>query len=1215
MVHRGVRAVRGWGGWGGWVGWWWAAVFALILTSIGAGVNAAVVGWMLVGPLVLLLYEPAIGTVRWRDSAGFLARVGLLGVLASLWWIVPLLVHVQYGIDFLQFTEQPRSIWGTNSITESLRLMGYWTSYIGTGFGATRPLFSDSATMLFNPLVVVASLLLPALAVAGFVWTRRWRYGPFLLLLAVVGVLIMMAGFPDGTPLRSAMEWVYRNVFVLRFMRTTQKAAPLVAVGMAGLLGLGAQQAWGRLRALEPSRVRAAARIGAPAALAALIVLAALPLVRGQALDTQLRWKRIPAAWTSAGRGLDHELPPNTRALVLPGSIFAFYRWGGTVDAILPRLTDRPVAVRYETPYSDLHAVDLLTTVDSLVQQRRLVPGQLPPLLRLMGVGAVVTGADDDITRSGALDPAAAAGELGTQGLGRPSRVYGPAQSYPPASGDIGTPAVLPQVRRYDVPAGRGIVHVDPLGPATVVDGGAGALADMAAFGSLPSRSPILYAGDLSTGALQQQAARGADVVVSDSNRRRPFLPAFSQQNLGATLSTTDPIDQNSALINPFPQHGTDTQTVSALLGARYLRAPAESGSLQFPEHGPLAAFDEQLATSWVADGLALRSSWWAEIGFNAPRDVPYVDVYPLSGSHGVVDRVDVNGVRSSVGLGWTRIPVHLRHVTAVRVHIDHVIQPKVGLGGAGGFREIRIPGVHVRQILRAPIVVGRALAGRDLRHDGLTYLFDRTTGDNPFLRDRYAGDPVLGLVEDRGDAERYIDRTIFAPTARSYTSDAWLDPAVDAPDSALDRLAGAPRAVTFDSSSRFHDQARYRASSAFDGRADTAWVGVWVRPEAALPWISWTTSRPRTVSRLRLAAPQLPVRHPTLVQLSWRGGATPPLSVMADGAVVLPRPAHARAFRLTILAAQFPPGVTRRQRTARAVGIASLSVPGLAAVDVPRQGPLRAACGSVRIQAGAHIVPLEPYGTIAQLDAGQPLPARACGGSVALGSGIQEIRSLPGPFSVDLLRLHSAPPAPAAVPAPPAGASAAAGTPPSPLGGGTVTDSGHLGRSSVTGVRVALSGPSWLVLGESFDRGWRATCDGRSLGLPQVVDGYADGWLAPANCRSVAFSFAPQSGVRVSYLVSALTCLLLAAFLLGGLLRGRRVPVPAPAPLRLLPDSLPQRVPARAVALASRHDGSAQPVLRAAHRNPDRPAPGVHPVAGGGPSTAGRRRRPRCSA
>ncbi len=178
ITLHGVRQTRSL--WRGWRGWWWAAAFALILTSTGGGVNAAVVGWMLVGPLVLLLYEPMIGGARWRDCGAFLIRVGIVGVLASLWWIMPLLVHVRYGIDFLQFTEQPASIWGTNSITESLRLMGYWTSYIGVGFGTVRPFFSDSGTLLFNPLVVGAASL------AARPRGHRLRVGPQVPLCAAV---------------------------------------------------------------------------------------------------------------------------------------------------------------------------------------------------------------------------------------------------------------------------------------------------------------------------------------------------------------------------------------------------------------------------------------------------------------------------------------------------------------------------------------------------------------------------------------------------------------------------------------------------------------------------------------------------------------------------------------------------------------------------------------------------------------------------------------------------------------------------------------------------------------------------------------------------------------------------------------------------------------------------------------------------------------------
>ena len=165
---------------------------------------------------------------------------------------------MRYGVDYLQFTEQPNSIWATNSTTEALRLMAYWTSYFGVGFyGAQRPLFSESATLLFNPFLVGASLLVPALALAG------------LRLVAALSLRAVPAARAAGGPghrggrvsraaRRSArrMEWVYNEIFVLRFMRTTQKAAPLVAIGIAGLLGLGAQLAWVRLRALRGRRAR-----------------------------------------------------------------------------------------------------------------------------------------------------------------------------------------------------------------------------------------------------------------------------------------------------------------------------------------------------------------------------------------------------------------------------------------------------------------------------------------------------------------------------------------------------------------------------------------------------------------------------------------------------------------------------------------------------------------------------------------------------------------------------------------------------------------------------------------------------------------------------------------------------------------------------------------------------------------------------------------------
>jgi arabinofuranan 3-O-arabinosyltransferase len=479
------------------------------------------------------------------------------------------------------------------------------------------------------------------------------------------------------------------------------------------------------------------------------------------------------------------------------------------------------------------------------------------------------------------------------------------------------------------------------------------------------------------------------------------------------------------------------------------------------------------------------------------------------------------------------------------------VRQPQdTDLRGNGGMREIRIPGVSVHQPLRPPVLSAQALGGRDLSRLGLTYLFERTTADDPFRRDRQTGSPLLELAKNRADAEDQIDRVVFAPAERSYDVSAWVHPDVDMPDSKLDRMAGV-FVRRFDSSGRFHDLPRYRASSAFDDDPDTAWLGIWARPAAPYPWISWTSKRPLSLSRLRLEPARLPVRRPTRVRLSWPGGESAPLEVGADGSVELPEPVRARSFRLTVLDTAFPAGADKRERDTRAVGIGSLSAPGLAPVSVLRSGLLNAACGAASVEAGDSAVRLQPSGTVEQLDAGDPLPARGCE-RARMGSGIQYIHSLPSDFSVDLLRLRS--PAPAALPA--------------ASGGGTVVDPGDISNSSVKGVRVKLAGPSWLVLGQSYSKGWRAECDGRDLGEPRPIDGYANGWRAPADCRDVDFTYAPQGAARVGYAISVLVCALLLAFLLIG--RRRRAPRPVAAPPDLPPGRTPARLPLpRAAAIA----------------------------------------------
>ncbi len=46
----------------------------------------------------------------------------------------------------------------------------------------------------------------------------------------------------------------------------------------------------------------------------------------------------------------------------------------------------------------------------------------------------------------------------------------------------------------------------------------------------------------------------------------------------------------------------------------------------------------------------------------------------------------------------------------------------------------------------------------------GLTYVFERTTGDQPRRRDRHTGSPLIELLPNRQDAEKQIDRLVFVP-------------------------------------------------------------------------------------------------------------------------------------------------------------------------------------------------------------------------------------------------------------------------------------------------------------------------------------------------------------------------------------------------------------------------------------------------------------------
>ncbi|MEI6448044.1 MAG: alpha-(1-_3)-arabinofuranosyltransferase family protein, partial [Actinomycetes bacterium] len=266
-AHRGMLEPRRWR---------WPIAAGFFVAMAGGGVNAAVLLWVMLAPLLLVIYEVAILGRSRRAAWSLLWRTGVCVLLLSLWWIIPTTLQSGFGADFLSFTEQPATIWQTNSVSESLRLLGYWITYFQIGFGASRPVVPPTTAYLFAPLLVAGSFAVPVLAFAFLSITWRKPYIPFFVLLAVGAIIAMAVGFPPGKPLNRLLVRAYYDYPLLQILRTTYKAAPLLAIALAVLVGTGGAAAVRRIRLVNNRRAAIVGLFAAP-------IVFGFPLVTGTA--------------------------------------------------------------------------------------------------------------------------------------------------------------------------------------------------------------------------------------------------------------------------------------------------------------------------------------------------------------------------------------------------------------------------------------------------------------------------------------------------------------------------------------------------------------------------------------------------------------------------------------------------------------------------------------------------------------------------------------------------------------------------------------------------------------------------------------------------------------------------------------------------------------------------------------------------------------------
>ena len=685
---------------------------------------------MLVGPLLLLLYEPLVGAVRWRDAGELPGAHGPPGDAGVA--VVDRPARRARRATAWTSCSSPSSRARSGRRATPPRRCASWATgrrTSGVGFhGFNAPFFTESGTLLFNPLVVGASLLIPALAVLGFVWTRRCRYAPVPPARAA-GRRRRSRSPASRTGRRPGTRWSGSTATspCSRFMRTTQKAAPLVAIGVAGLLGLGAQR-----------RLGAAARAGArPRA----------PRPRGSRAPRR-RWRRLIVPGRPAARardrdrapadlgphpgGLDAGRPrprprpaaPNTRAMVLPGQIFGYYDWGGTVDPILPRLTTPPG----RRPLRDavLRPARLRTcscTVDRLVQQEPPVPRAAPAApAAAWASGAVVTGTDDDLRaqrrgrpRVGRRDaaPARASGRPVAQPTARAARS-------PRPRGDLGRRrrrAAGPPLRPAAPAAGW--CTSSRSGPPRWSTAAPRASPRWPPSAPCPAdRAAPLRGRPLGRPSCAARPPRGAAVVVSDSNRRRRFLPEFTEQNLGAhARRRTTGSTSNRAEHRPVPRPRAPTPRPSRCCRGRSYLHSAGRGR---PARVPRARAVRRPSTA--TRRRAGRPTATASPPTAGSRSASTARATcPTSTCCRSATRSASSARSTSTACARSSAPVSpacgstSAASAALRITITKVDQPAGDLRGGGRLPRDPDPRRPRAPALRTPLVAGRALAGRDL--------------------------------------------------------------------------------------------------------------------------------------------------------------------------------------------------------------------------------------------------------------------------------------------------------------------------------------------------------------------------------------------------------------------------------------------------------------------------------------------------------------------
>ncbi|MEW9518508.1 alpha-(1-_3)-arabinofuranosyltransferase domain-containing protein [Streptomyces tubercidicus] len=1118
-----------------------AATRSALLIPFMGGVNAASTLASLL-PVGLYLLSRT-GPRRAKLLAWWLPGV----VLATAWWVVPLLLLGLHGENFMPFIEQADTTTGTMSATELLRGAGNWVGYLRFG----EPWLPAGWTLTAHPIAVLGSALAAALGLAGLARRdlpeRRW-----LLLTGLAVALIALAGYGGtlGGPLHGLwQDWLngwlrpFRNIY-----KFTPGLALALTLGLAHLLAVATERRGTR-------RIPARRRLPLVTALLVLPALT-LPFLTGTVLQSGA-FTKLPASWERAAAWL-HQHSPHSRALVVPATAHGIYTWGSPIDEPLDVLATSPWTQRDFVPFGTPGARRTLDAVEQALLTGSEVPG-LRDYLGRAGLHHVVVRNDLDPDQIGYVPPQTVKRTLQASGY-RKVAAFGPLTTGGriPSGAPLQVQGLYPRQRAVEIYRPRDTPEPGPVTTRAVADtaqlsGGPEALLQLSADPSLRHRATVLT-GDrhpgLGTPPLQLTAdgLRRADTRFGLVNSNTSYTYTAGERNPPGSVQ-----DPGRPPRQILPTTGPGHQTTAVLRGASSVTA-STSGNWLFhlPQYDPVNAFDGDPDTAWAEGSTGDPVGQWVRIAFPRPVTLPSaLSLTPLPGD-GL--RAAPTSVRVQTDRGSTedtlrpdgtpqRVKAPPGRASWLKVTILGSQTPRAGLSGAG-FREISVPGIQVTRLLQLPTDAERS--------DAPAEIISLQRGSDP---------GGLSPVSAESGLHRQFHTGAAAPYGISGQALAVPGPELD---QLLDRLAPGHRnriTATADSTA-FGFGPSLSPRNLVDGDLTTAWIAG-DRPTVHLRW----PGRKKIDQIVLAGAGGLATRPEQILVNSPDGAAT--AGVDENGQA---RFDPITTDRLDITISKVKPLTLHNPVAGRPlqlpVGLSEIHLPALDSYRTPRpaanarfslgcgQGPMLAVDGVLHATKAA--------GYIRDLTERRPVQVRLCAGPardgrLELPSGRHRVEAGgQGPLGLVGVMLRRGDGAGAAAGIAGAGAArvgAMSAGPAQEYAGPAQKAAAPVRKVSAEDwsgdrrrVAVGAGRAIYLQMYENANDGWQATLNGRRL-TPLRIDGWQQAFLIPAGAGgTVELSYAPAIAYGLGLAGGALGVALL---LLSALVRRtpRTPPPPAPVP------------------------------------------------------------------